>query len=96
MKTPRKLGRMLLSENVSVREAARRLHISRNTPKRWMAETELVKPVYPVRANAPSQLDTYKEHLQLWIKADSHRGKQDRRTVKTIHTKAALSALLPE
>ncbi len=85
MKTLSKLRRMVLRENVSVRAAARQLHISRSTAKRWLAEPEMVEPAYPVRANAPSQLDLYKESLQLWIKADSHRGKRERRTVKAYY-----------
>jgi transposase len=64
---------MVLRENVSVRVAARQLHISRNTAKRWLAEPDMVEPAYPMRAKAPNQIDPYKEHLQLWIKADSHR-----------------------
>ena len=85
MKTLSKLRRMVLRDNVSVRAAARQLHISRNTAKRWLAEPEMVEPVYPVRAAAPSQVDPYKEHLQLWIKADSQRGKRERRTVKAYY-----------
>ena len=85
MKTLSKLRRMVLRENVSVRAAARQLHISRNTAKKWLAEPEMVEPIYPVRAVAPSQLDPYKESLQLWIKADSHRGKRERRTVKAYY-----------
>ena len=85
MKTLSKLRRMVLRENVSVRAAARQLHISRNTAKKWLAEPEMVEPTYPVRAAAPSQIDPYKESLQLWIKADAHRGKRERRTVKAYY-----------
>ena len=81
MGTLSKLRRMVLRENVSVREAARRLHISRNTAKRWLAEPEIVQPTYPQRAASPGLLDAYKEQLNLWLQADSHRGKRERRTV---------------
>ena len=81
MGTLSKLRRMVLRENVSVREAARRLHISRNTARRWLAEPEMVHPAYPQRAASPGLLDAYKEQLKLWLKADSHRGKRERRTV---------------
>jgi transposase len=77
-----KLRRMVLRENVSVREAARRLRISRNTAKRWLARPEMTEPVYPSRASTARVLNPHKDHLQLWIKADRHRGKRDRRTVK--------------
>jgi transposase len=77
-----KLRRMVLRENVSVREAARRLRISRNTATRWLAEPEMVQPVYPKRLAAQRVIAPYKEQLQVWIKADSHRNKRERRTVK--------------
>jgi transposase len=76
---------MVLRDNVSVREAARRLRISRNTAKRWLAQPEMVEPVYPKRLAAERVIDAYKEQLNLWIKADSHRGKRERRTVKAYY-----------
>jgi len=76
-----KLRRMVLREGVSVREASRRLRISRNTAARWLSEPEMVEPRYPKRVAGPSILDAFKEHLELWLKADRHRGKRDRRTV---------------
>lgn len=85
MGTLSKLRRMVLRDNVSVREAARRLRISRNTAARWLAEPEMVEPVYPKRVAAERLIDVYTEHLQLWIKADSHRGKRDRRTVQAYY-----------
>ena len=81
MGTLSKLRRMVLRENVSVREAARRLHISRNTAKRWLAEPEMVQPTYPQRLASPGLLDGYKDKLDLWLKADSHRGKRERRSI---------------
>ena len=64
MGTLSKLRRLVLRENVSVREAARRLRISRNTAKRWLAEPEMVNPVYPKRVAAQRLIDAYTEHLQ--------------------------------
>jgi transposase len=80
-----KLRRMVLRENVSVREAARRLRISRNTAKRWLTEPEMVEPSYPKRVAAERLIDAYTESLQLWIKADRQRGKRERRTVKAYY-----------
>ena len=77
METLSKLRRMVLRENVSVREAAKRLRISRNTAKRWLPEPEMAAPVYPRRVATQRLIDAYTEHLQLWIKADSHCGKRD-------------------
>lgn len=81
MGTLSKLRRMVLRENVSVRAAARQLHISRNTATRWLAEPEMVQPTYPQRVASPGLLDAFKAHLDLWLKADSHRGKRDRRSI---------------
>ena len=85
MKTLSKLRRLVHREGVSVREAARQLRISRNTAARWLAQPEMAEPQYPRRAAPPSQIDPYKEHLQLWIKADLHRGKRERRTIKAYY-----------
>jgi hypothetical protein len=80
-----KLRRMVLRENVSVREAARRLRISRNTAKRWLGEPEMVEPSYPKRVAAERLIDAYTESLQLWVKADRQRGKRERQTVKAYY-----------
>lgn len=42
----------------------------------------MVEPKYPKRVAAERLIDAYAESLHLWIKADSYRGKRDRRTVK--------------
>jgi transposase len=76
-----KLRRMVRREGVSVREAARRLGISRNTAARWLAEPEMVEPKYPQRVAAASLLDPYEEQIKLWLKADGQRGKRDRRSI---------------
>ena len=77
MGTLSKLRRMVLRENVSVREAAKRLRISRNTAAKWLNQ-----PRYPQRAPAPSLLDPYREQLANWLKTDSYRGKRERRSVR--------------
>lgn len=82
MGTLSKLRRMVLRENVSVREAARRLRISRNTAAKWLNEPQMAEPRYPQRAPAPSLLDPYREQLANWLKTDSYRGKRERRSVR--------------
>ena len=57
MKTLSKLRRMVLRENVSVRAAAKQLHISRNTAKRWLAEPDVVEPAYRKRSKNPVLAD---------------------------------------
>ncbi len=82
MGTLSKLRRMVLRENVSVREAARRLRISRNTAAKWLNEPQMGEPRYPQRAPAPSLLDPYRAQLANWLKTDSYRGKRERRSVR--------------
>jgi transcriptional regulator with XRE-family HTH domain len=73
---------MVRREGLSVREAARRLGLSRNTASKWLKEDVMVEPRYPRRAAAASILEPYKARLEGWLKADAHRGKRDRRGVK--------------
>lgn len=79
-----KLRRLVLRQNVSVREASRRLGISRNTATKWLKDGQMVEPRYPQRVSGPSILDPYKEQLSQWLKADSHRSKRDRRGIKAM------------
>lgn len=44
----------------------------------------MVEPRYPPRVVA-SKLDAYTEQLATWLKADAHRGRRDRRTVKLMY-----------
>lgn len=80
MGTLSKLRRLVLREHISQREAARMLGLSRNTVKKYLDQPEMREPSYSKRAGGPSILDPYKEQLETWLKADSHRGKRDRRS----------------
>ena len=84
MSTLSKLRRMVHRDHLSVREASRRLGISRNTAAKWLEADEMVEPRYPKRASLPSVLDPYKEQLATWLKADSHRNKRERRGIKAM------------
>jgi len=66
---------------MSVRQASRRLGISRNTATKWLGEPEMLEPQYPVRQVSASVLDPYKEQLVTWLKADSHRNKREQRGI---------------
>jgi transposase len=79
-----KLRRLVLRQDVSVREASRRLGISRNTATKWLKDGQMAEPRYPQRVSGPSILDPYKEQLGQWLKADSHRSKRDRRGIKAM------------
>ncbi len=84
MGTLSKLRRLVRRDGLSVREAARRLGIARNTASKWLAADEMVEPRYPKRADMPSILDPYKDQLTNWLKADAHRGKRERRGTKAL------------
>ncbi len=84
MGTLSKLRRLVLREGVSVREAAQRVGIARNTASRWLALGDMVEPRYQRRVPTTSIIDPYKEQLNQWLKADAHRGKRDRKTTKEI------------
>jgi hypothetical protein len=58
-----KLRRLVLRDGMSVRQASRRLGISRNTATKWLSAPEMVEPQYPVRQAAASVLDPFKEQL---------------------------------
>ena len=70
MGTLSKLRRLVLREGVSVREAAQRVGIARNTASRWLALGDMVEPRYRRRVPSTSILEPYKEQLVLWLKAD--------------------------
>lgn len=65
-----KLRRLVLRQDVSVREASRRLGISRNIATKWLKVGQMAEPRYPQRVSGPSILDPYKEQLSQWLKAD--------------------------
>lgn len=81
--TLRALKGLVHREGVSVRQAARRLNISRNTAAHWLSEPDEAQPRYPKRATPAGILDAYKEHLVLWLQAGMHSSERDRRSVAT-------------
>lgn len=84
MGTLSKLRRMVLRDQLSIREASRRLGISRNTAAKWLQADAMVEPRYPRRKPSPGVLDPYKDQLATWLKADSHRNRRERRGVKAM------------
>lgn len=71
-----KLRRLVLREQVSQREAARMLGLSRNTVKKYLEQPQIQELRYAKRKASPSVLDPYKERLATWLKADSLRDKR--------------------
>jgi transposase len=82
------IRRWHLREGLSVREIARRTHLSRNTIQKWLESGETV-PRYPKR-KSPSKLDPYAEELTDWLRGNQRLSRKQRRTAKQLH--AALVA----
>ena len=84
MGTLAKIRRMHLRDGLPIKEIERRTGLARNTIKAWLRKGEMVEPKYPQRVNQ-TKLDGYTETLATWLKADLHRGKRDRRTIKALY-----------
>ena len=84
MGTLAKIRRMHLRDGLPIKEIERRTGLARNTIKVWLRKGEMVQPKYPQRV-VVSKLDGFTEMLATWLKADQHRGKRDRRTIKALY-----------
>ena len=73
-----KIRRLYFRDKQSIKEICRQTGLSRNTVRSWLRDPKMVEPEYPVRV-VVSKLDAYTETLSLWLKADSGRGKRERR-----------------
>ena len=78
-----KIRRMHFRDHLPLREIAKRTGLSRNTVRRWLRQADVTEPHYSARTT-PSVLDPYAEQLETWLRADSHRPKRDRRTLKVL------------
>jgi len=81
-----KIRRLHLREGVPIKEIERRTGIARNTIKTWLRRGQMVEPTPRMIA---TKLDGYTEQLATWLKADAHRGKRDRRTIKLMYEELA-------
>ena len=77
------IRRWHLREDVPVREIARRTGLSRNTIKKYLAG-DIVEPRYAQR-KTPSKLDALAPKLAIWLKAESGKGRKQRRSLKQMH-----------
>ena len=77
------IRRWHLRDQVSLREIARRLGISRNTVRRYL-RSEIVEPAYRDR-RTPSALDQYAFKLSSWLKTEATKSRKQRRSLKQIH-----------
>ena len=68
-------------DGLSIREIARRLHLSRNTVRKYL-RSGVTEPKYPAR-QSPNRLDPFAERLRGWLKADAAKPKRERRTARS-------------
>lgn len=78
-----KIRRLHVREGQSVRRIARDTGLSRNTVREWLRK-DVAEPQFHKRTPI-SVVDPWADQLRQWLKADSHRAKRDRRTVRSLH-----------
>ncbi len=79
-----KIRRLRLREGLSISEVSRRLGLSRNTVKRWLAAGEGVEPKYR-RSPGATVLTPFEDRLRRWLEADLRRAKRERRTALALY-----------
>ena len=80
-----KVRRLYSRDKKSLHEIAKTTGLSRNTIRKWVRDTaEVVAPKYR-RSEMPSKLTAFAQALELALKADAHRTKQNRRTGKALY-----------
>ena len=75
------IRRWHLRDQVSLREIAKRLGISRNTVRRYL-RSETTEPAYAERQSA-SAIDPYAFHLAGWLKTEAAKSRKQRRSLRT-------------
>ncbi len=79
-----RIRRMYLREKLSLHEIAKRTGLARNTLRKWLRAPEDVKRPRYSRAKSYGKLVAFAVELELALKADAQRIKQDRRTGKAL------------
>jgi transposase len=89
-----KIRRMHVREKLSERAIAKRTGLSRNTVHKWLKAPEKVqKPKY-LRAKGFSKLGDFMDELELTLKANALRPKQDRRSARALFVQIKASGYL--
>ena len=89
-----KIRRMYLRDKLSLHEITKRTGLSRNTVRRWLRMSQEVKvPTYS-RAVGFGKLSGFVAELELALKADALRHKQDRRSGKALFLQIKASGYL--
>ena len=79
-----KVKRLYSRGKLSLHEIAKTTGLSRNTIRKWVRDTgDVAKPTYR-RKEMACKLSAFAEALELALKADAHRTKQNRRTAKAL------------
>ncbi len=79
-----KIKRMHVRDKISERAIAKRTDLSRNTVHKWLQTPEEVKAPGYVRAKRFGKLAGFAQEVELALKADASRNKQDRRSGKAL------------
>jgi transposase len=79
-----RIRRMHLRDKLSLHEISKRTGLSRNTLRKWLKVPEAVKAPRYSRAKSYGKLADFTAELELALKADAQRIKQDRRTGKAL------------
>ena len=79
-----RIRRMYLRDKLSLHEIAKRTGLARNTLRKWLRAPEDVKRPRYSRAKFYGKLAAFIDELELALKADAQRIKQDRRTGKAL------------
>jgi transposase-like protein len=79
-----RIRRMHLRDKLSLHEISKRTGLSRNTLRKWLKVPEEVKAPRYSRAKSYGKLASFTAELELALKADAQRIKQDRRTGKAL------------
>ena len=79
-----KIRRMYVRDKISERAIAKRTGLSRNTVHKWLQAAEEVKAPRYVRAKRFGKLAGFADELELALKTDAGRNKQDRRSGKAL------------
>ena len=76
------IRRWHLRDGLGIREISRRTGLSRNTVRKYL-NGGVVEPKYPTRI-VGTKLDGFAPKLEGWLKAESNKGRKQRRNIRQI------------
>ena len=91
-----KVRRLYSRGKKSLHEIAKTTGLSRNTIRKWVRDAgEVAKPTYR-RKEMPCKLAAFAQALEMALKADAQRTKQNRRTAKAAYFSPSWTAFQAE